>query len=197
VYSKETVLYTAQTFVDSQQDGGLKAAAQQQLPLLVRCPHLSHFWLSAAARCEANELLLAPMQEQLLQLLQFLQVVPDFAAAITDFKGAIPDAPSSWLLGTRQLQEGHPILHFTWTVPVSKLRGLCEQAAESKKTCRELSPCTSPPLHGLTYQMEVEAVYGDMVWQLSHMVRDSSMWNMTMPACGTVSCQGWEPFGST
>ena len=78
--SEDTVLYTAQTYINAQQSTQLRQAAQQQLAQLVRCPHLSHFWLTAALSLRAtdDQFVLKPIQQQAGALLAFLQVQPDF-----------------------------------------------------------------------------------------------------------------------
>lgn len=70
VASEDTVLYTAQRYVDAVKDRQHWEAAKQQLATLIRCTHLSWFWLSAVAlSVDAPTLLLSQQQAQLRQLL--------------------------------------------------------------------------------------------------------------------------------
>jgi hypothetical protein len=156
VVSEDTVLYTAQKYVDSQQGDEQQQAARQQLALLVRCPHLSPFWLSAAARSEESQLLLAPMRDQLLELLQCLQVTPDLKAALLAFKRWVPDQPASWLLGKRQLKAQRPAV-VTWQLAVSDLKQYCEAAASSKGLSSHVSPDVTPPVQGCAYALQLQA----------------------------------------
>ena len=151
--------------MDSQRGDEQQQAARQQLAPLVRCPYLSPFWLTAAARCTESELLLAPMRDQLLQLLQLLQVVPDFGndAAVRfwffqKFEWWAPNPPDSWLLGKRQPKAQLPCA-VTWLLPVSELKQLCETAAASKSSARCVSPGVTPPLRGCAYSINLVAQF--------------------------------------
>jgi hypothetical protein len=67
VASEDTVLYTAQAYADKQDISEQQA---DTLARLVRCLHLSQFWLSAAALSgDAGKLLLRALQPQLQQQL--------------------------------------------------------------------------------------------------------------------------------
>lgn len=129
VATEDTVLFTAQAYADQPRrlDAPHRQAVAQQLAQLIRCPHLSPFWLTAAARPTGQQLLLAALKEQLLELLAFLQVYPTYAdkgfnaAASERFKQLVPNAPSSWLEGRRQLCDIESV-EVSWEVPVDDLR---------------------------------------------------------------------------
>lgn len=70
VTSEDTVLFTAQAYMDQQPAGDAKQLAAAKLAPLLRCPHLSQFWLSVSVLADhAGEQLLGALQPQLKRLL--------------------------------------------------------------------------------------------------------------------------------
>jgi len=77
---------------------------KQRLPPLIRCQHLSSFWLSALALSkDPPKLLLSehPQRAQVQQLLMLLQGDPAFDLTAAQLQSLLPGAPSSWALPRR------------------------------------------------------------------------------------------------
>lgn len=157
VSTEDTVLFTAQRYVNSQEDQQQRQAAEQQLAQLVRCPHLSHFWLTAALQAEQSRLLLVPLREQPLKLLAYLQVCSAFSAQ--HFNMLVPNTPPSWLQGARLPATVDVPVTLRWELPISQIRGLCLQAFASKTSAEVWSPSHSPPLKGVAGQLVLRASY--------------------------------------
>jgi hypothetical protein len=102
VASEDTVLFTAQSYMDTLTRAEQRRAAKQQLAPLIRCPHLSGFWLSALALSpDAPKLLLSWQQEQVQQLLMLLHAHPSFKPTAEQLEELLAGAPSSWALPAR------------------------------------------------------------------------------------------------
>jgi hypothetical protein len=123
--------------------------AQDRLAPLVRCPHLSQFWLTAAVLSDdAPKLLLSGLQTQLKRLI-LAQEVTRTQLTADELKEGVPNAPASWLLPARVTK---PVSSVTveWAVVVADIRRAALQAASSHKTVSLSSP-SSAPLHGVTW----------------------------------------------
>lgn len=75
--------------------------AQDRLAPLVHCPHLSQFWLAAAALSDdAPRLLLGGLHPQLKRLL-LAQLGSRTMLTADEVTEDVPDVPASWLLPAR------------------------------------------------------------------------------------------------
>lgn len=167
--TEETVLYTAQAYIRAQQDQQQRETAQQQLAHLIRCPHLSLAWLTAALRSADGSYILEPFKEQVGMLLSFLHVQQGSSFSGSAFKAvAAPDTPASWYLGPRTSpsqgagyggwgrQPQFLSTTLKWDLPISDLKEACIKAAATSQTV-EHSPHVSPPMRGVAYKVVATA----------------------------------------
>ena len=146
------MLYTAQAYIKAQPRARQqRQAAQQQLAQLVRCQHLSHFWLTAAIRTTAGQFVLKPVKQQAGALLAVLQVQPPGRYDSKHFQSAVPDAPASWALGPRELQPAPRSVSMSWQLPVSELKEACIRAAAREKIVTLRASLVSAPLCGVAF----------------------------------------------
>ena len=156
--TEDTVLYTAQAYIKAQQSPQQKQAALQQLAQLLRCPHLSHFWLTAAKNSTDDQFVLKPAQQQAGFLLAFLQVQPRGRFDSQRYNKLMPDAPASWALGPRQILPAPRSVTVSWQLPVSELKEACIRAATEQDRVYVTSPSASAPLFGVAFTMYVSCV---------------------------------------
>jgi hypothetical protein len=164
VASEDTVLYTAQAYVDKLKADSLGSAdiqlVQSKLAALVRCPQLSMIWRTATAvestvAENTQEQLLGGQQAQLRQLL--LLQAPASQRTAEEIKAVIPSAPASWLLGPRTIKEVGSV-QVEWSVDVSAIKQTAQAAATSRTShLFSSSQCpTSPPLMGISWQIRLK-----------------------------------------
>jgi hypothetical protein len=163
VASEDTVLYTAQAYVDKLKADSLGSAdiqlVQSKLAALVRCTQLSLLWCAASALADNTpEQLLVGQQAHLRQLL-LLQVSAGKCTA-EQIKAIIPSAPASWLLGPRTIKQVSSV-QVVWSVDVSAIKQTAQAAATSRTSqwlsssqCAGTCP-TSPPLMGISWQIRL------------------------------------------
>jgi hypothetical protein len=150
VITEDTVLFTAQAYLDAQPDPEQRQAAAQQLAPLIRCPHLSRAWLSAATRAAPEELpLLGPYTYEIGECLAFLQSCPWHQQ---DFVSMVPSTPASWLRGPRVSSIVMRGQHLTWSLSVDELKRACQEVVESGDRCDVVLPF-GRPLLGLKLQL--------------------------------------------
>jgi hypothetical protein len=164
VSSEETVLFTAQSYTDKLMRSSSQQHAVDKLAPLVRCPHLSQFWLSASVLSrDADKPLLcglqpagAPQLKRLLLLKQAHKVDACLTAAvITQY---VPCAPDSWLLPVRDIQPAVSSRELEWTLDVAAIRQAAKDSADQKQTSVRWSP-TSCLLGGVKWSMKLEWVW--------------------------------------
>ena len=89
VASEDTVLYTAQQYVVRCTRFGFeqRAHAQRLLAPLIRCPHLSHYWLAGSADSDqALGRVLSELRPHLRRLLKLLDAQPSYIVEGTDLQ---------------------------------------------------------------------------------------------------------------
>lgn len=155
VASEDTVLYTAQQYVNSLPEAQRSHAADQ-LSLLIRCPHMSVYWLPASVlRDNAPGVLLHKLRPHVQRMLLMRIAEPQFRPTASKLARLLPGAPESWSLGTRQhkLIESVPV---TWQLSVSELRDAVNRSAETKRDYRLEAPANAktPPLGGLAWSLD-------------------------------------------
>lgn len=151
VVTEDTVLFTAQAYLDAQPDPEQRQAAAQQLAPLIRCPHLSRAWLCAAARAAPEELpLLQPYKHEVGECLAFLQTIPWQQRA---FASLVPSTPASWLRGPRVSSVVPQKVQLNWTLSVDALKRACLDAAESGTWHDVMAPLFGRPLLGVRMQL--------------------------------------------
>jgi hypothetical protein len=121
VASEDTVLFTTQAYVDALAGSVRRRAAKKQLAPLIRCPHLSGFWLSALALSDDARLLLIEQQEKVGKLLMMLHAHPSFKLTAAELDELLPGPPSSWVLPAR-VDRPVSSMQLTWRVDVDTLR---------------------------------------------------------------------------
>jgi len=141
--------------VDNYGNPRQKQAAAQKLAPLIRCPHVSPFWLSASVLSDdAPKLLLNQLSKQVGKLLMAQQAQPGLP--LKDPHSLVPGAPDSWALGKRASKPPSSV-QVTWELEVSKLRQAAQDSARQQKRVDLDSPTVSPPLGGVEWGLTVVA----------------------------------------
>lgn len=146
VASEDTVLDTAQAYVDAVTPYSLQRqlTAKQLLAQLVRCQHLSYFWLTAAPLTATGpSLLLSSLTAQLKQLLMVRAGLGDGSLAHSELQQWVQGAPDSWTLDQRAIRPVDAVA-LTWRVDIAKLASTARLSASQKQLLRlrsELSHC--------------------------------------------------------
>jgi hypothetical protein len=162
VASEDTVLYTARQYISNLEDEQYDQA-QQQLARVIRCPHLSRFWLSGSVNsADAGDMLLAELQPQLRQLLLLRDAQEDYNVEAADLQegGWLAGAPPSWALGRRASKPVRSV-QLEWQLDVSELRDAAHRSAAKQGFVRLLSPEVSPPLGGINFGMQLACRFVD------------------------------------
>ena len=153
VASEDTVLYTVQQYMDNASDDKGTQQIQERLGPLIRCQHLSHYWLLLSAHSESAESMpLAKLQPQLKKLLMLRIAVPKATAVV--LQSEVPGAPSSWALGQRSIVPVSKVV-LRWELDVSTLRDAAQRCAVEQKRQYLTSPGVTPPLGGLAFVISV------------------------------------------
>jgi len=141
--------------VDNITDPQQKQAAAQKLAPLIRCPHLSPFWLSASVLSEdAPKLLLNQLSKQVGELTMAQHAQP--GQPLKDPHKLLPGAPASWALGKRASKPPSSV-QVTWELEVSKLRQAAQDSARQQKTVQLSCPAAPPPLGGIAWGLLMQA----------------------------------------
>jgi len=156
VASEDTVLYTAERYVASQETHPLQhTAARQQLARVVRCPHLSDFWLMASVLSGDKRRLLRPVRQQLKQLRLAWAADPSQRVTGDKLLQLLPEAPHSWALGPRISRAVGPV-QVVWKLDVSKLKEAAMRCVAQRSVVRLAQhPQCSPPLGGIAFTMQI------------------------------------------
>lgn len=134
-----------------------QTAIRQRLAPLVRCHHLSQYWLAVSAMtAAAPELLLADLQPQLQQLLVLQAVRPgsvqERVCAHAKLQKLVPGAPSSWSGGPRALRPVDSVeLH--WAVDVSAIREATQHCSAQQDRVELFSPGVTPLMGPMAFQL--------------------------------------------
>jgi hypothetical protein len=160
VASEDTVLYTAQQYV-YQLGKEQQAHAKQLLAPLIRCPHLSRYWVTASVNsAKADTMLLAELRPHLRHLLMLTEAKPGYTVDGTDLRegGLLAGAPASWAL-CRRISKPVSSVQVAWQVDVSDLRNTGRRCAAEQQDVALVCPATSPPFGGMGWTMKLNCVY--------------------------------------
>jgi hypothetical protein len=155
---EDTVLYTAQAYHDANSRLRMTSLQsfswRQQLSKLIRCPHLSGFWLTAAALASdayRRQMLLGDWQPQVKQLLLAQQVEPRRPLSADIIEKEVPEAPPSWVLPPHAGKQGSGSVRVQWAVNVSEIKRILQETS-SEKSVKLRSPETAP-LGGVSWDI--------------------------------------------
>jgi hypothetical protein len=158
VASEDTVLAAVRSYIRACPKSS-KTAANEELAPLIRCQHLSVYWLSTCvlAKDEGQlSLLFAPFRKQLKTLLMMRLADQEYMPTQEQLQEHFQGAPASWGLGRRAFRGVHSV-QLTWVLPVSELRSKVQRASELKGNVSWECPSVSAPLGGMTWSMLVQA----------------------------------------
>jgi hypothetical protein len=162
VASEDTVLHTAQPYVDNLAAAGHEVLqAVDRLAPLVRCPRLSQFWLSASVLSDdADRLLLRGLQYRLKRLLLLKQGIPAgsivTAADICASQEFPQDMPVSWGLPVRDIQPPVNSVTLRWGIDVIDEIIPAAQASASQQQTTILRSHPSKLLGGIRWCIELK-----------------------------------------
>lgn len=161
VASEDIVLYTAQRYFVRFR-GGQRAHAERLLAPLIRCPHLSRYWLAGSVKSTtADTMVLAGLRPHLQRLLMLVEAKPGYTVDSADLpEGALlAGAPASWAL---ELSVSEPVnsVDVAWRLDISQLRAAaCQCAAGQGDMDIIVSPGDPPPLGGMGFSLELLLKY--------------------------------------
>jgi hypothetical protein len=207
VASEDTVLYTAQAYVNRLEAAGFDPQqARDKLAPLVRCPHLSQHWLSASVLSDdADKLLLGGLQPQLKRLLLLKPArSTDAGLSAASIARCIAQVPASWLLPVREIT---PFSSVTaeWELDVTSIRQTARGVAARKHTLTLKSGTLTTPLGGIGWGMELQCAWDSSkkgttvgLYTLATSLPAGSFCRCTFSlscAAATISYQGTEYIG--
>lgn len=147
------MLFTVQDYLDRHENATAKQHIQERLGPLIRCQHLSHYWLLLAAFSEdSDKMPVAQLRPHLKQLVMMRSAKASITAAV--LKSQLADAPPSWLLGKRIITPVNDV-QLTWELSVGDLRDTAKRCAAERKVHYLASPDSTPPLGGLDFRLMV------------------------------------------
>lgn len=178
VSSEDTVLYTAQAYLDQHVPAVIdrppartslnlvelatikrrrtehacqRSQISSRLAAFVRCPHLSQFWLSASVLSDdAPQLLLGALRPQLQRLLLSRQGSASADVTVDQIKAEVPEAPASWLLPRRASKQVSSV-QLQWSIDVAAIRAAAETAAQKRQASSITQSTASAPFMGITW----------------------------------------------
>ena len=136
---------------------GASLVAEALAPV-IRCQHLSLYWLSACVLSKDEEMsgLLRPFKKQVQQLLLMRLADNHYVPTQDELQQHLEGAPVAWLLG-RRASKGVGYLELVWPLRIDKLRRAAQQSAAEKDLVELECPLVSAPLGGMTWSMVVQA----------------------------------------
>lgn len=156
VASEDTALSAVRTYVNSARSS-VRQAARAALGPLIRCQHLSVYWLSACVLSEHGlGLLFTPFSKQLKKLLMARLADPSFEPTHEHTADSMEGAPASWLLGQR-MQRAVSSVQLAWAVSVSNIRALAQLCAEEREASDFDCSRMSAPLDGMMWGLQLQA----------------------------------------
>jgi hypothetical protein len=138
----------------------------QKLASLIRCQHLSQYWLLASIVLPFDGaavlgLASTDLRKQLGKLLMLRCAKPGLVLQPSNLQEWLPGAPASWGLGAR-LSKPVSSVSFTWVLQVSKLKETALRCVAEQRAVRLTSlPDVSPPLGGIAFEGRVRCVAED------------------------------------
>lgn len=167
VPSEDTVLCTASIYAKEMKAAGHdRQLLQDSLAPLVRCRHLSKFWLQALLLSDNAEeqpisygqatdvtLTLTKLLRQLKHMLLLQQAAkgPRLTAAFVS--AGVPDAPASWLLPARPGRRLNSTAHNEWAVDVADITAAAQKAARKQKQVYVRSGLLSALVMGVAWKI--------------------------------------------
>lgn len=169
VACEDTVLYTLQRYLStcSQEQ---QQHARQVLAPLVRCQHLSQFWVVDAVASTKPTHPLAELRPQLMKLLMLRNAQPGAVVQTSDLQPLLAGAPASWTLG-RQVGEPVASVSVTWGVSISTLQATTQLCVTDQKIKGMVSPAVTAPLGGLAFEIYLQCTPADAGCELGVFAR--------------------------
>jgi hypothetical protein len=144
-----------QQYLERTSDAASDQQIQERLGPLIRCQHLSQFWLLlSVVSDDAGQMPLAQLQPQLKRLLTLRSATVTVAATAAELKDELGEIPPSWLLGERSITPVRTV-ELTWDLEVSKVREAAQRSAAQQQRGILTSPGVTPPLGGLAFELMV------------------------------------------
>lgn len=163
VHSEETVLYTAQHFVDNPHVDDRRAAARKLAPL-IRCPHLSVFWLSMSVMSEKAHRMLLFSQRAHVQRLLLLRLAEQKqpAGKPEDLQQLLQGAPESWWLKQRVHKPVQQV-ELTWELDVERLKTSAILSATEDRAVTLDTGAITPPFRGIAWTIYANCYRGQYI----------------------------------
>jgi hypothetical protein len=165
VATEDTVLFTAEAYLnnmptDTDEECTTQEAAKGKLAPLIRCPHLSQFWVAAAVLSDdAYNFLLEKLEEPVKQLLIAMQAEPGGELSQKAIRGEIEGAPASWLLPRRMYRPLTNGVQLKWTVSVADIQKLADEVCAAKEGYENLESPFTAPLGGVKFRMRLQVAW--------------------------------------
>jgi hypothetical protein len=150
VASEDTVLYTLQRYLLSCAEAQQQHVRQVLVPL-VRCQHLSQFWVVDAVATTKPTHTLTELRPQLMKLLMLRSAQPGAVVQTSHLQQLLGGAPASWALG-RRLSKPVASVSVTWDVSISTLQETAQGCVAEGMVKSMVSPVATAPLGGLAFE---------------------------------------------
>lgn len=153
------MLYTAQAYLDADSQHCMSSqqsflSRRKQLSACIMCPHLSGFWLTAAALArgeDRSKMLLGGWHSALKQLMLAKQVAPGSRLSASIIETEVPGAPPSWVLPRRTGKQAGGKVQLQWAVSVSLIKRLLQESSSEREL--HLRSPLSAPIGGVSWDM--------------------------------------------
>lgn len=165
VHSEETILYTAQQYVDQLPQKDQSAVAQKPAPL-IRCPHLSAFWLSVSVMSESAAKLVLFTQRTHVQKLLMMRLA-NRQQPVKKLQQLLKGAPESWWLKQRAHKPVDKVM-LTWKLDVQELKAAAIRSAQPSALAENrpvnlFSQDVTPPFRGMSWKLWVQCEQGKTI----------------------------------
>jgi hypothetical protein len=153
VASEDTVLFTVNQYL-GKLSTEQREHARPVLAPLIRCQHLSQYWLTIAL--DSTQEALADLRSALVKLLVMRSAQPVVEVKLSDLRW-LRGAPPSWLLG---LRSSRPVssVSVTWDLDISTLRDTAQRCVTGDEIVSIHSYAASAPLGGFSFTMSALCV---------------------------------------
>ena len=163
----------------------------KKLAPLVRCPHPSHFWLSASYLSDdAYKLLLIETRPRLKELLLLKAACrSDASLIVANLRDSVLNVPASWLLPVRDIQ---PVssASMQWELDVAAIREAAQDSA-SRRGQTVLKSTHSCLLGGISWGIELHAYPSEQGTMLGLYTRAKSLPSASICHCTySMECVG-------
>lgn len=142
-------------YCDQLDSADAQEAAEEVLAPLIRCQHLSLYWLSAPLLASEGQQLLSRLKPKLGLLLSARVAHRQHQFTTIELSEAVLTALASWSLPKREFRHVKSVT-LTALFSISELKEKAQQCAEQQEAMTLDCPLKSPPLGGVCWQLKLD-----------------------------------------